>query len=159
MQTLDASSIIYAWDNYPNLQFPGLWRWLASQMAQGELTIPAVALAEVAAKSPSCGAWLKGTKIQVLEESIQSLKIAARIQTVLGVVDGKYGDGVGGKDIRIIAVAKVHAAELLTNEKLQPGKPAKLPNYKIPAVCDLSTVGVAHLDFLDYIKRSNQVFI
>lgn len=159
MQTLDASSIIYAWDNYPNLQFPGLWRWLASQMAQVELTIPAVALAEVVAKSPACGAWLKEAKVQVLQESTQSLRIATSIQTALGVVDGKYGDGVGDKDIRIIAVARIHAVDLLTNERLQPGKPAKLLNYKIPAVCDLAAVSVAHLDFLEYIKRSTQVFI
>jgi predicted nucleic acid-binding protein len=158
MQTLDASSIIYAWDNYPDQQFPSLWRWLALQMEQVELTIPAVALAEVVAKSPICGAWLKAADVQVLQENIQSLQIAANIQTALGVVDGKYGDGVGDKDIRIIAVAKVHAAELLTNEKRQPGKPAKLLNYKIPAVCDLAIVSVLHLDFLDYIKRSGQVF-
>jgi predicted nucleic acid-binding protein len=159
MQTLDASSIIYAWDNYPNLQFPGLWRWLATQTAQAKLSIPVVALAEVVAKSPACGAWLKAANVQVLQETAQSLRVAANIQTTLGVVDGKYGDGVGDKDVRIIAIAKVQAAELLTNEKLQPGKPAKLLNYKIPAVCDLATVGVVHLSFLDYIKRSGQVFI
>lgn len=159
MQTLDASSIIYAWDNYPNLQFPGLWRWLAAEMAQVELTIPAVALAEVVAKSPACGAWLKAANIQALPENLQSLQIAANIQMALGVVDGKYGDGVGDKDVRIIAVAKNHAAELLTNEKLQPGRPAKLLNYKIPAVCDLASVSVVHLDFLDYIKQSKQVFV
>ena len=33
MQVFDASSMIHAWDNYPEPQFPGLWSWLAFQLA------------------------------------------------------------------------------------------------------------------------------
>ena len=57
-----------------------------------------------------------------------------------------------------IAIAKIANAELLTDEKTQPGRPKNLLNYKIPAVCDLKIVGVAHVNFLEYIKRSKQVF-
>ena len=158
MQTLDASSIIYAWDNYPLSQFPGLWRWLTVQISLAELTIPAVALTEVVAKSPDCVAWLKSGNIQTLQESAKSLVLAAQIQTAIGVVDGRYGAGVKGNDVRIIAIAKIANAELLTDEKTQPGRPKNLLNYKIPAVCDLKIVGVAHVNFLEYIKRSNKVF-
>ena len=158
MQTLDASSIIYAWDNYPLSQFPGLWRWLAIQISLAELTIPTVALTEVVTKSPDCGTWLKSESIQTLQESGKSLVLAAQIQTALGVVDGKYGAGVKGNDVRIIAIAKIANAELLTDEKTQPGQPKNSLNYKIPAVCDLKSVGVAHANFLEYIKRSKQVF-
>jgi Domain of unknown function (DUF4411) len=158
MPTLDASSIMYAWDNYPSEQFPGLWRWLAAQMELAQLTIPSVALDEVLAKSPDCGAWLKAVPIQTLGESAKSLLCAAQIQAALGVKDGIYGNGVKSNDVRIIAIAKVANAELLTDERTQPGLPKKLLNYKIPAVCDLKSVGVVHLNFLEYIKRSKQVF-
>jgi len=159
MQTLDASSIIYAWDNYPELQFPGLWRWLSLQIGSVQLTIPSVALEEVLAKSPSCGVWLKGVSISVLNESVRSLQLATQIQSSLGVKDGKYGNGVKSNDVRIIAIAKIANAELLTDERTQPGLPKSLLNYKIPAVCDLKSVGVAHLSFLEYIKRSKQIFV
>ena len=32
MQTFDASSMIYAWDNYPIEQFPPLWDWMGVQV-------------------------------------------------------------------------------------------------------------------------------
>lgn len=51
--------MIYAWDNYPVRQFPGLWDWMATQIQQKTLTIPGVALEEVMHKTPDCGEWLK----------------------------------------------------------------------------------------------------
>ena len=55
MQMLDASSIIYAWDNYPEPQFPPLWRWLAAQINQKALAIAQCALEEVKKKTPEFG--------------------------------------------------------------------------------------------------------
>lgn len=43
MLVFDASSALYAWDNYPIEQFPPLWAWLALRIAKGQLTISAVA--------------------------------------------------------------------------------------------------------------------
>ena len=48
MRVFDASSMIYAWDNYPVQQFPGLWEWMADQISTEELQISAVAFDEVA---------------------------------------------------------------------------------------------------------------
>lgn len=52
MQVFDASSMIYAWDNYPVRQFPGLWQWIASQIKVEALVMPSVAFDEVAHKTP-----------------------------------------------------------------------------------------------------------
>jgi hypothetical protein len=51
MQVFDASSIIYAWDNYPIRQFPGLWEWMVKQIEDEKLAIPSIAFDEVEKKN------------------------------------------------------------------------------------------------------------
>ena len=46
MRVFDASSMIYAWDNYPIQQFPPLWRWMAEQIERGFLVMPSIAFDE-----------------------------------------------------------------------------------------------------------------
>jgi hypothetical protein len=64
MQVFDASSMIYAWDNYPISQFPPLWEWMASQIEAKELVMPSVAFDEVNHKTPDCGEWLKDNNLE-----------------------------------------------------------------------------------------------
>lgn len=158
MRVFDASSMIYAWDNYPLQQFPGLWEWMADQVGQSGLAMPSVALDEVAHKAPECAEWLKAADLKVLDISNAVLQDAMRIKNLLGIVGDKYGGGVGENDLFIIATARAHGAELVTDEKWQPAPPKKLENCKIPAVCDMPTVAVRWLKFIDYIKESGAVF-
>ncbi|RYH64360.1 MAG: DUF4411 family protein [Alcaligenaceae bacterium] len=158
MQAFDASSALYAWDNYPVEQFPPLWAWLASQIATGELTIVSVALEEVGHKSPECAAWLKAQQISVLPITQAILLDALRIKNLLGIEDDLYGSGVGENDLYIIATARAHSAELLTDERRQPGLPVARRNYKIPAVGAMAEVQVQSLNFVEYFKRSQVIF-
>ena len=158
MRVFDASSMIYAWDNYPVQQFPGLWKWMAGQIGAGELAMPSVALDEVAHKAPECAEWLKACDIEVLEINNAILQDAMRMKNLLGIVGDKYGGGVGENDLLIIATASAHQAELVTDEKWQPALPKKLENRKIPAVCGMPAVAVRWLKFIDYIKLSGAVF-
>ncbi|MGA7750011.1 MAG: DUF4411 family protein, partial [Gallionella sp.] len=64
MLVFDASSMIYAWDNYPIGQFPGLWEWMATQIEAKQLVMPSVAFEEVGHKAPECGAWLKDNNLE-----------------------------------------------------------------------------------------------
>jgi predicted nucleic acid-binding protein len=158
MRVFDASSIIYAWDNYPLLQFPGLWDWMAEQIKLDELAMPIVALDEVANKAPECAKWLKAHDLNVLEITNAMIQDAMRIKNLLEIVEDKYGSGVGENDLFIIATARAHHSELVTEEKWQSVPPKRLMNYKIPAVCDMPSVTVRWLKFIDYIKLSGTVF-
>lgn len=159
MHTLDASSILHAWDNYPLTQFPGLWDWLAAEMQAQRLSIATVALEEVGHKSPDCAAWLKRQNVLRLPMSNDVLQAAMDIKHEVGIRNDQYHPkGVDENDILIIAAARYHGATLVTDEKRQFGKQNEPTKRKIPAVCDLPGVAVAHKNFLDYIRQSQQVF-
>lgn len=159
MQVFDASSMIYAWDNYPERQFPPLWDWIATQIGQHNLVMPTVAFEEVENKDPDCGAWLGDKNLQLLPMNNPILQDAMRIKGLIGVVDDNYHpDGVGENDLFIIATARAHRAELVTDERKQPNLPIEFRRYKIPAVCGISSVVVPCINFIEYIKRSNEIF-
>ena len=158
MQVFDASSMIYAWDNYPARQFPGLWEWMAAQISAKKLVMPSVAFEEVAHKTPECGEWLKGNGLELLEISNAILQEAMRIKSLLGIAgDSYHAKGVGENDILIIASARTHRTELVSNEGRQTSveKPAK---RKIPAVCAMTEVSVHCINFIEFIKKSDKVF-
>ena len=158
MRVFDASSMIYAWDNYPIGQFPGLWEWMASQIEANELVMPTVAFEEVMHKTPDCGEWLNDNNLQQLAISNAILHDAKRIKGLLGIMNDKYTTGVGENDILIIAAARLHGAELVSDEAKQPGLPKIPSNKKIPAVCAMPTVSVSCINFIDFIKATGAVF-
>ncbi|HEY8035969.1 MAG TPA: DUF4411 family protein [Methylobacter sp.] len=150
--------MIYAWDNYPIRQFPGLWEWMATQVEERLLVMPRVAFEEVAHKTPDCGEWLRNNGLELIEISNAIIQDALRIKRLLGIVDDKYRSGVGENDLLIIATAREQNAELVSDERKQIDLPKELSNYKIPAVCGMAQVSVACINFIEYIKRSDVVF-
>jgi len=158
MRVFDASSIIYAWDNYPIAQFPSLWNWMANGVARGEIQMSEVALEEVYHKTQECADWLKNAGLRKIPVTESVLQEAFRIKELLEIEEDKYGAGVDENDLFIIATAKLQAMELVTDESFQPKPPNLKRNYKIPAVCALDTVNVSWTNFLNYLKNSNTVF-
>ena len=158
MRVFDASSIIYAWDNYPIEQFPGLWDWIRDQIHRNLIRLPSVAFAEVEHPAPDCAAWLDASGLSRIAMTNDILLDALRIKTILGVVDDKYGGGVGENDLFIIATARAYHTVLVSDERVQPDLPKLMQNYKIPAVCAMKDVGVECINFLEFIKRSGAVF-
>lgn len=159
MLAFDASSIIYAWDNYPIEMFPTLWNWLANEITFGNLTILEVAHEEVEHRSPECHAWLQNSDIAVIEVDDATMVMAASIKNLLGIQGDKYHpDGVGENDLLIIACAGVNGHSLISDERKQTTLPTLLTRFKIPAVCNHAQVGVVCMNFLAFIKASNVVF-
>jgi len=158
MRVLDASSIIYAWDNYPPAIFPPLWAWMGQCMREGGLVIPSVAFDEVQNKTPECAVWMLEQPVTRLPMTESILLDALRIQNLIGVVGDRYHPkGVGENDLFIIATARAHQATLLTEER-QLSPPQEPTKVKIPSVCAKSQVAVPCENFLDFIKQARQVF-
>ena len=159
MQVFDASSMIYGWDNYPIRQFPGLWDWMAAQVEAKKLAMPTVAFDEVTDKTPECGQWLKDHDIELLGISNAILQDAMRIKKLIGVVDDDYhAKGVGENDLLIVATARNHGADLISDEERQTTLPKESRKRKIPAVCAMKEVAVDCINFIDYLKKSDVVF-
>lgn len=116
--------MIYAWDNYPIRQFPGLWEWIQAQIEEKQLVMTRVAFEEVENKMPDCGEWLSHNDLEKLEISNSILQTAMRIKGLLGIVgDGYNPKGVGENDIIILASAYVTGAKLVSNEGRQTPPP------------------------------------
>ena len=159
MRTLDASSIIYAWDNYPIGKFPKLWQWLAREIDKKNLSIPQVALEEVKQKLPECGGWLNDVAIAKINVNNAILFEASQIIGVLGIKDDNYHpDGVSENDVLIIATAKTENLVLVSNESPQVKNPQSNAKLKIPAVCKIPKVGVQCIDFLTLLNQSDETF-
>ena len=160
MQAFDASSMIYAWDNYPIRQFPGLWQWMATQMEEKRLAMPMAAFeVEVAKKTPDCADWLKDHDLYILKITNSILQEALRIKQLIGIKDDKYyANGVGENDLLIIATASIHRAELISDEERQTLLPKVSGRRKIPAVCAMKEVAVPCISFIEFIKRSEVIF-
>ena len=73
------------WDNYPPLQFPTLWKWIAIQIKQEVIVMPSVAFDEVAEKMPDCSLWLKKNHLRQLDISNAIIQDANRIKKLLGI--------------------------------------------------------------------------
>lgn len=156
--TIDASSIIYAWDNYPIEQFPGLWEWLCEEIGDRNLCIPSVAFDEVKNKSEECSKWMQECNVQKFVVTADILRTAVEIHGLLGIENDNYHPkGVGENDIIIIATAKIMETVLISNESMQTGLPQDVRKCKIPAVCHFREVDVSCIDFLEYLKSSERV--
>ena len=159
MRAIDASSIIFGWENYPLTQFPKLWEWIALEIQNGELIISQVAYLETRNLILECADWLDEKGISKIPINNAILHKAIEIQQLLGIFDDDYhAKGVGENDILIIATSKMENCELINNESIQNNLPQNKKRFKIPAVCDINSIGVKHLDFVGYFKRSGNIF-
>src|SRR5688500_8358672 len=117
MPAFDASSILHAWDNYPENQFPPLWDWIEAQINNNNVSMCAVAFDEVGHKAPDCHAWLAQRGLGPVASANDIVQAANQIKNLLGVVNDNYHpDGVDENDLLIIAMARVHGLALVSQE-------------------------------------------
>lgn len=158
MPDFDASSMIYAWDNYPERQFPGLWEWIEAQIDAKDIRMSIVAFEEVKLKAPDCADWLaqRGIEQRLITNDI--IQDANRIKTLLGIVgDNYHPKGVDENDLLIIATARANQMQLISEEH-QSLPPNELRRCKIPTVCRMNGVSHPCNNFIEYIKAVGVVF-
>ena len=158
MFAFDTSSIIHAWDNYPIENFPKLWDWLKSEINSNKIVFPEVVKEEVLKNSTECSKWLKGCPNCFLKVTNAISQEALKYRDMLEIVEDRYGAGVSENDLIIISTARLHGCILVTDEKRQPNRPQEKKNYKIPTVCSLKEVNVTCQSFVEFLRKSNQVF-
>ncbi len=90
MPDFDASSIIYAWDNYPIENFPPLWRWVGGQIANNTFGMSEVAFQEVEYKAPECAGWLRKQNVTQTRMMSEIAQEALRIKAVLRIKENNY---------------------------------------------------------------------
>ncbi len=158
---IDASAIIYGWDNHP-IELPifdKLWEWLSEeQIANNTIGMVKENFEEVEKVSPDCHQWLKDKGIAVINVNNQVLQKAYNVSlTILEVRDDKYSSsGCDFNDLLLIAAASINSMTVVTQEAVQtPTSKTKKQNYKIPLVCSLLEQPIQSLSFLDYLKHQN----
>lgn len=150
MYTFDASSIVHAWDNYPIDIFPSLWNWIAERINESEFSMPQCAFEECGYNSPDCHSWLNCYGITRYPLTANAIQYASAIKASLNISGNSYhSKGVDENDLFIISTAKDLSFDLVSNEAIQPTLSPMLSKYKIPAVCNLSSVGVHCVSFVN----------
>jgi predicted nucleic acid-binding protein len=152
--------MIHAWDHYPYhiKQFQNFWEWMGEQIISKQVVISEVAFNELTKPSKECKDWLKEKAIQIIPTSNEIRVAASKIKLLLGIENDNYhSDGVGEKDIFIIATAQYHDLSLVSNEEKQSSLPTNIRKYKIPAVCKLAEVAVPCVDFREYINKAGDI--
>ena len=158
MPTFDTSALIDAWEFYPPDQFPRLWKWMGERVESQDFTAPAAAMKELKGKHEECASWMMKNNVYRLQTDNTVLVEAARIKSRLGIVEDDYGTGVNETDLLIIAAARIHKLELITQESWQHNAPGKMKNFQIPRVCVLDDVAVKYRNLIQLIRASKQVF-
>lgn len=156
MQTVDASSVIHAWDTYPIGNFPRLWEWLAEQIDDGHIDICRVAYDAIARKAPDCGEWLQSKGFRCSEITNAIAQEALRIKAILGIGQRFSAKGVDENDLLIIACASIMGIDLVSEERPQLQLPVDMAHWRIPAVCRHVDVGVKCVQFIEIIKQSGR---
>ncbi len=159
MLIVDASSIVYGWDNYPINKFPTMWEWISSEIESQVLSISAIALSEVGHVCPECELWLKNQSINIHAVTNDILLGALKISHLHGIKDGLYhSKGFDEKDAIIMATAAKLDAVLISNEDKQINPPKEVKKTKIPRACSHPSISIRCINFLDYIKSTSVVF-
>ena len=144
---IDASAIIFAWyEGYPKDVFPSLWPQLAEHRIDMAVIKPIYEQIDFISQADKGKPELEKKKKYPLrkwmvDNGFESIDIDGRVEVLSLRLEKEYqirekSRGADGKDIKLIAYAKINNKIVVTEEGKQREKPKKKWNYKIPLICD-----------------------
>lgn len=144
---IDASAIIFAWyEGYPKDVFPSLWSQLAEHRTNMALIKPIYDQIDPISQADKVKSALENRKKHPLrmwmaDNGFKSIGIDEEVEELSLLLEEEYqvrekSGGADGKDIKLIAYAKINNKIVVTEEGEQPQKPIKKYRYKIPLICD-----------------------
>lgn len=157
-KVFDASAIIRAWEYYPKPQFPGFWRWVASEFNARRWMMARANLDEVSHKVPELHRWLVSSGLRTINVTNEIVARVIQIKELLEIVDDRYGAGVDEPDLILIATCACLGHVCVSCEEEQLGSTKTLRNAKIPRVCRQQSVNVPHVDLRNCVYEAGIVF-
>lgn len=148
--SLDASSLIEAYHNYPIDNFPSLWAELEQLIKSDRLKMPELVFDEV--KDKELKKWCEEKQlksyIRVTIDQIDQNKVQALTPKLVNPNTGESGG-----DPWVIALAQdIQDCIVVTQEKFSRNE----DRPKIPNVC--KDLGIECINLLGLIKRENWIF-
>lgn len=159
---VDASAIIAAWvTRYPEDVFPSLWLQLAEHRTDMALIKPIYDQIDPMSQADKGKPELEKRKkyplrMWMVDNEFESIPIDGRVEELSLRLEKEYqvreeSKGADGKDIKLIAYAKINNKIVVTEEGKQKENPVKKHNYKIPLICDEKEVEC--INFIEMIRR------
>ena len=154
---IDASSLIYAWDEWPIDRNPALWAWIAGQISTGLLQTAEGVYAEMKSESPDSHAWVHAAGMIVVPSDYGNIyQEAERLADDYRIHEGKPSKhGVDMNDLLLIATTGEFGGRAVSNEKRQVFDVQRLrKNSRIHLVCE--QLGIHSLLFDEYASESGE---
>ncbi len=159
---VDANIFIAAWyTNYPPRILKSLWKYIAECRDDIVLIKPVfdeiepISSADTKLQSDKKNEkyplrmWLEETKFTVEDVGDEVNNISIGLEREYQV--SLESKGAGQVDITLIAYAKIMNKIVVTFESLQPNRPSKKSNYKIPLICQEQ--GVRCINFIAMLEE------
>ena len=159
---VDASAIIAAWvTRYPEDVFPSLWLQLAEHRTDMALIKPIYDQIDPMSQADKGKPELEKRKkyplrMWMVDNEFESIDTDEEVEELSLFLEEEYqvregSKGADGKDIKLIAYAKINNKIVVTEEGKQKENPVKKHNYKIPLICNEKEVEC--INFIEMIRR------
>lgn len=152
---IDTSFLLDAWRRkYPPDHFPPFWEYLDSLISSGNMKAPEEVFYDLEKKDDEVLGWAKDRKklMFVPIDNETQLEVSAILERFEFLVNQRTGRS--SSDPWVIALAKINASTVITNEGLSTKPNPQKP--KIPDVC--VSLGIRYIDTLKFIIEERLVF-